>query len=169
VNPTSTSVTWTSDQLDQGVTFYYVPANFRPFRPELGGLIAATSLSQAALIVLGIILGAIISFATATWVGLKATAIIFAQGRVTGLFEHVLHRDHPPEGHVPSVTPRASEDHAPPAPTSRSVNPAPVTLDWPALVKAVASLAWPIAMIVSVRMLQKVILALIGDSHRHEP
>jgi hypothetical protein len=101
--------------------------------------------------------GAIISFATATWVGLKATAIIFAQGRVTGLFEHVLHRDHPPEGHVPSVTARASEDHAPPAPTSPSAGPAPVTRDWPALVKAVASLAWPIAMIVSVRSLKECI------------
>jgi hypothetical protein len=161
------SISWTVHQPDEGITFYYIPSSYRPFRPLLDKFIGATSIQQGVLIALGIVLAFLFSFGSALWLGLKATTIAFVQGRITGMWGH----DRPQHTIPPSPDAPVAEAEPQGAPT-----PAPLPVSTqsptprsPALVEVSAVVAWPLAAVAVAVVLRSGIITVAREARRESP
>lgn len=168
--PSQQPISWTAEQPDEGITFYYLPAGYRAFRPLLEKFIGVTSVQQGVLIALGIFLAFLISFGSALWLGLKATAIAFAQGHITGMLGHVAHHGPQYTGPATPDAPAAEAEQrsasTPASSAGGTQSPAPRV---PAVIEVSAVFAWPIAAVVMALVLRSGLISAVREARRERP
>jgi len=154
---------WSASHLADGVTFYYVPAGYQPFRGLLKTFIGVTSIGQAGLNVLGSITGWLLSIIVAIVANLRDKITAGAEAwvqRVTGrLVQHG--NSAGAEGGVVSAQNVAPHLVRPTASGVLQPSPGAVTTPRQGLL---IILVWPIAAIVIALILRNGLVAVAREA-----